>query len=443
MPEYGRFGVLSRVELERFCYLDDEDRRLIAARRRDYNRLGFAVQVVTVRYLGMFLADPTDVPVELVAYLAEQLEIEDPSCLGEYMVRRTTRFEHQAEIEAEYGLVPFGEAEAELAAWIADQAWITGDGPKAIFEGSVAWCRARRVLLPGVTTLEKLVAAGREAAEQRLWAQLAGQISPSSAGVLLGLLEVPAGTKQRVSELDRLRKGVFRPSSKGMLTALDRVGDLAVAGSAGVDVSAVPPRRLLGLAQHGLSGKATQLRRMSREHRLAVLAATVSVLSARAVDDVLELFDLLMTTELLSKAERQSKEEKLRRYPQVSRNAGKLAEAVRVLLEMVEIDQSIELGVVSDRGEGHRHRVAVGGRRHRRTGPARGCRTRRSARRRAGRPVRDRAAVSAPADARPGIRRDPRRCAGAGRDARPGRDDHRKTASPGRAGSMPTGSITT
>ncbi|WSI98952.1 DUF4158 domain-containing protein [Nocardia sp. NBC_01329] len=52
VPGYGRFDVLSRVELERFCYLDDEDRRLITARRREYNRLGFAVQVVTVRYLG-------------------------------------------------------------------------------------------------------------------------------------------------------------------------------------------------------------------------------------------------------------------------------------------------------------------------------------------------------------------------------------------------------
>ena len=40
---YGRFGALSRQELERYCYLDDEDRRLIAARRRDYNRLGFVI----------------------------------------------------------------------------------------------------------------------------------------------------------------------------------------------------------------------------------------------------------------------------------------------------------------------------------------------------------------------------------------------------------------
>lgn len=336
------------MELERFFHLDDEDRRLIAARRRDYNRLGFAVQVVTVRYLGMFLADPIAVPPELVAYLAEQLDIADPLCLPEYLARRPTRFEHQAEIAQAYGLSPFTEVETELTAWIADQAWITGDGPKAILTGAVAWLRERHALLPGITTLEKLVAAGREAAEKRLWTQLAGQLSSDRAGSLLSMLEVPDTGKQRFSELDRLRRGVFRPSSKGMVAALNRVADLTALTGQRIDVASVPPRRLLGLAQHGLAGKAAQLRRMTREHRLAVLVATVTALSARAADDVLELFDLLMVTDLVSRAERESKDEKLRRYPRVSRNAGKLADAVRVLLEMVDIDEDIGLGVVWD-----------------------------------------------------------------------------------------------
>lgn len=162
---YGQFGVLSRVELERFFHLDDEDRRLIALRRRDYNRLGFALQVAAVRHLGMFLTDPLDVPAELLDYLAEQLEIADPSCVKRYTARRETRFEHAREIQQEYGLTSFTAVEAELSAWVADQAWMTGDGPKAIFEGAVVWLRDRQALLPGITTLERLVAEGRQAAD--------------------------------------------------------------------------------------------------------------------------------------------------------------------------------------------------------------------------------------------------------------------------------------
>lgn len=115
-------------------------------------------------------------------------------------------------------------------------------------------------------------------------------------------------------------------------------------------VAEVPPRRLIALASHGLNGKTSHLRRMrpQRERLLALLCATVFTLRAMAVDDALELFDLLMVTDLMAKAERQSKDEKLRRYPRVTRNAGKLARAVRVLLEMSEADPGLSLELVWD-----------------------------------------------------------------------------------------------
>lgn len=80
---YGKFNEEpTRPELERFFFLDDEDRKLIAKRRGDHNRLGFALQMCTVRYIGRFLPDdPLDVPWAVVEYLGEQLGIEDVSCV--------------------------------------------------------------------------------------------------------------------------------------------------------------------------------------------------------------------------------------------------------------------------------------------------------------------------------------------------------------------------
>ena len=79
---YGSFTeVPTRPELERFFFVDD-DRDLIALRRTDAHRLGMAVQICTVRYVGRFLGeDPLAVPWEAVEYLAGQLSIADASCV--------------------------------------------------------------------------------------------------------------------------------------------------------------------------------------------------------------------------------------------------------------------------------------------------------------------------------------------------------------------------
>ncbi len=74
-------GPPSRAELERYFFLDDSDLEKVQAKRRSHNRLGFAVQLTSVRYLGRFMPDPRQVPAEVAEYLAEQLGIEDASCL--------------------------------------------------------------------------------------------------------------------------------------------------------------------------------------------------------------------------------------------------------------------------------------------------------------------------------------------------------------------------
>ena len=158
---YGRYaGVPSQEELDRMFFIDDADRALIARRRGDHTRPGLALQLTTVRYLGTFLPGPLDVPAVVLERLAGQLQIADPSCVKRYTERRTTPFEHREEIKAAYGLREFAEAEAEFAQWARSRAWNTGQGPKTIFADGARWLRSNAVLLPGVTTLARLVAPG-------------------------------------------------------------------------------------------------------------------------------------------------------------------------------------------------------------------------------------------------------------------------------------------
>jgi hypothetical protein len=343
---YGRFaGAPSRMELERAFFLDDEDKALVAKRRGEHSRLGFAVQLTTARFLGTFLPDPLDVPIEVVAYLAEQLGVADPSCVKRYTERRTTRFEHAEEIKAAYGLREFAEVDKDLAEWVDARVWTSGDGPRAVFFDAVGWLRERSVLLPGVTTLARLVARVREEANQRLWDTLAGLPTAQQRRRLADLLEVPAGA--RVSDLERWRRGPTKPSGRNLERALHRVAEITEAGLGGLGLDAVVPhRRLVELARYGIAGTAAQLRRHPDARKLATLLATVVYLEAKSVDDALELLDLLMVTELLGKAEREADRETVRRHPRLARASAKLAAAVEVLLEATGWDGDVGLDEV-------------------------------------------------------------------------------------------------
>ena len=261
-----------------------------------------------------------------------------------YVERPHTPLEHREEIKAAGGLREFAEAEEEFAAWVRARAWNTGDGPKSVFNDGVKWLRSNAVLLPGVTTVARLVSRVRDEALDDQYATLAALPDPHQAARLESAVTVPEGA--RYSELETWRKGPAKPTGRGLERSLNRTAEIGGVGIGKLDLEAhVPRRRITDLARHGMTARAQALRRHGDTRRLATLVATVAYLEARSVDDCLELLDLL-TTELLGKAERATDKERARRHPDLARHSSRLAAAVEVLLEVTDAGGELTVGQV-------------------------------------------------------------------------------------------------
>ena len=104
--------------------------------RGNHNRLGFALQLLTLRYLGFCPDDLATAPVTVVAYVAEQLDV-TPDVLDTYGDRAQTRTDHFLELQAYLGFrqARLGDLRS-LAKWLLERA------P----EGSLAYCSVLSVI---------------------------------------------------------------------------------------------------------------------------------------------------------------------------------------------------------------------------------------------------------------------------------------------------------
>jgi uncharacterized protein DUF4158 len=329
---YGRYvGDPSTQELARYFHLDDADHAQILEKRGDANRLGFALQLTTVRFVGTFLEDPTAVPRAVLATMSRQLGIDPTTDLTGYRDGKW-RFAHAAQIRTDHAYRDFADRTAGfgLTRWLYAQCWTGTERPSTLFDRATTWMLAHKVLLPGATQLERFVATLRQRVEMRLWRVLASGMSQPQQSRLEDLLRVPDGA--RSSALDTLRTGPAMVSGPALVRALERLHTVRSLGIAVPAAAAIAPTRIAALARFADKAKASAVARLPALRRAATLVAFVHALEAAAHDDALEVLDMLLH-EIFGDAEKADRKARLRSLKDLDAVAMTLAQACTALLD--------------------------------------------------------------------------------------------------------------
>src|SRR3954451_405168 len=303
---YGRYiGDPNEEQLARHFHLDAADRELVAGMRGAHNRLGFAVQLGTARFLGAFLDDPSQTPPAVVRAMARPLGESPTPGLDAYRGRQ--RWRHAATIRDHYGFRDLEQDPAagfRLTRWLYVLCWTGDDRPGLLFDRATTWLLAHKVLLPGISTLERLISRVRHRATLRLWRHLTQALTAEQREKLVALV---TSDDETLATLEDLRAAPKRRSPTELLRHLERIDTIRGHGlrlSRSADLPSAPLERL---ARSARTANPANLAALQEPRRTATLAALFQTLESTA----LELFDTL-AADILTHAEEAHRKSRLR-----------------------------------------------------------------------------------------------------------------------------------
>ncbi|GAB6499035.1 MULTISPECIES: Tn3 family transposase [Bacillaceae] len=303
--ELLRLVFTTEEELAMYYTLSEYDIEVINRHRRDHNRLGFAIQLCILRQPGCSLVDlPEKVPEELVRFVAKQIGV-DPTVFNLYAKRDPTRREHLEEIRKEYGYRSFQLNDYREISYTLLQHALENGNTLYLVQSTINLLRKRKIILPALSTIERLVWETRKRAEKKIFMLLTKSLCDWQKRRLDELI---ASSKHNKKTLLAWLKEIPGQSSPDaflkVIKRLEYVRDLNLS----INITDIHPNRLLQLARIGSRYDAYSFRSFKDSNkRYAILVAFLLTLSQDLIDQAIEIHDRQMLI-LQSKGRKQQEE---------------------------------------------------------------------------------------------------------------------------------------
>src|SRR6266567_4190525 len=284
------FPEISRDEL-RYFTLTPADAAFVdpGAGRGPGDRLGMAVQLATLPWLGFVPDDVASAPPAAVGRLAERLGL-DPGALRGYGRRAQTRSDHLAKVARylSWKTAADGSREMkELEQFLLDRA-MEHDSPTLLFNLAREYLMSAKVIRPGAVTLAKMVGTARAGATELTSQQVEHLLTVQVRQDLDLVLMYDVGLG--MTRFAWLTTGAVEATASVVKTSIEKLVWLRSMDAHLLDLSVLPNERRRFLAMVGRRST-VQAQERRGERRYPILLALVAQSAVDQLDEVVALFD--------------------------------------------------------------------------------------------------------------------------------------------------------
>jgi hypothetical protein len=217
----------AEADLIRHWTLDGADLAAVDRRYGAPNQLGYALQLCAFRYPGRLLRPGEAIPEPALRYVAERIHV-GADALAAYAARRQTRQEQLDDLREAFGFRMYAPGHGrDMLAWLLPVALATTNA-LTIIAALMDELRRRRIVAPGPSVVERLVAAVLVVAERHVAGQLTRSLSPAQAEALDALLASKEGTP--LSVLGWARQPPGAPGHKALTRIVEQLTHLRAVG---------------------------------------------------------------------------------------------------------------------------------------------------------------------------------------------------------------------
>jgi len=278
----------SHEELIEHFTLDEIDREFIAQLRGDANRHGAAILLKSLQHLGYFPQHINEIPNQIKAFVAKQLDLAD-SPSEQYLWETRTRDNHFTWIRQQTGFrFPQAQDKEDLENWLRQEGTLQAITSADLFECAVQRLRSLQIELPSEKELQRIVNAALNGFFSDVRHKITRQLDDKARKAIDGILTVPEG--ESFSIFEKLKGSARTSSVKNLQREIIKLQQLRSIGISKECLRDVSFEIQKLLKQRANNETASEMRNHPDEVRYGLMACFISIRTVEVIDNIVQMF---------------------------------------------------------------------------------------------------------------------------------------------------------